>query len=533
MPASEKGKLLNRRKAAALGLFLLSWPWLWLDAPWAPLWPSTVALLWVWLTQKVVLSLFIGGITGCILLANGNPLAAAEILWSDLFLPIWSNPWKLGAMTFTLILGGMASLIEGSGGLRVLLQKLMANSRGRASTRLQWGAFAIGIVCFFDGLANSMLVGRLMRKPADSVGLSRVKLAYIVDSTSSAVACLAIVSTWIAYQLAMIREGYAQLGLEVDAYKLFLHSIPYNFYCWFTLLLLGFVIWRNFNLGPMRAYEAEAAVKEPNPKTRRIENHGNIFYAFVPLLVLIGSLLVGLYISGSNECFPITFTKVSVAFGAADAASVLVISSILASITAFVLFPKSVSPRRRFRHFTSGSAALARPTTVLIGAWILGGAMEPLGTAKLIGSWMTGEFPLWLIPAIVFMVGAVISFTTGTSWGTMGILMPLAIPVLLSMTNEDPGQLMPMIVAAVFSGAVFGDHCSPISDTTLVSSISTGIDPADHVRTQMPYALIAAGLAVLIGFLPASLGVHSSMCFAAGIILLFMVTRHGKLSPPE
>ena len=168
------------------------------------------------------------------------------------------------------------------------------------------------------------------------------------------------------------------------------------------------------------------------------------------------------------------------------------------------------------------------PAMVLIGAWILGGVMKPLGTAEVISDMLRGDLPVWLIPVTVFLIGAAISFTTGTSWGTMGILMPLAIPVVFELTGGDPGIIMSAVVAAVFSGAVFGDHCSPISDTTLVSSISTGVEPTQHVATQMPFALTAAFSAILLGFIPAGLGFSPWLSLGFGVVTLGLLAHFGR-----
>lgn len=505
------------------GLLLFGSCWLWASSTseWRTLWPSIVALGLVLLWRKVLTGLLLGGLAGCIILAEGSPFEALRILAVELFLPIWTSTWKLGALAFTLILGGMAALIERGGGLKAILNRFLNKAEGKERRRVQWAAYCLGLVCFFDGLTNSMLVGRLMKTLAARTRLSGVKLAYIVDSTSSAVACLAVISTWIAYQLAMIREGYAQVGLEVDPYGLFIASIPVNYYCWFTLLLLALSIARNFNPGPMRLAEESAQRSTTKPGGMKQEScKSSVWPAALPLCVLVGTLLIGLYLDGAEKLWPISISKISKAYGQADAASVLVICSLLASLTAFVVMPRELSARQRLRTFASGAAALLAPVTVLLGAWVLGGAMQRLETASVIAGFLGDDMPLWLLPGAVFIAGSIISFTTGTSWGTMGILMPMVIPVTFNLTGGEPGSLMPAVVGAVFSGAVFGDHCSPISDTTLVSSIACGVRPEEHVRTQLPYALIAATFALLAGFFPVGLGFPGWLCLLIGAAML-------------
>ncbi|MEM9227232.1 MAG: hypothetical protein AAGA45_04625, partial [Verrucomicrobiota bacterium] len=220
--------------------------------PWEvrAIWPSIVALVLVFLTRHALWGLLAGAAAGALLLASGNPWQAWLTLCSEHFGLQFSSTWKVGAIAFTLILGGFAGVLERGGGFKALVLRGLRRAKDPARG-LQGGIIGIGLICFFDGLANSLLIGRLSRQFAEPCGVSRVKLAYLTDSTSSAVACLAFISTWIAYQLSMIKEGFAVVGSEGNAYLLFLQSIPYNAYCWFTLLLLVLVVWRRYHPGAM------------------------------------------------------------------------------------------------------------------------------------------------------------------------------------------------------------------------------------------------------------------------------------------
>lgn len=601
------------------------------------LWPSAVALASVLLTRKVLGGLAGGALAGSILLAGGDPVSGFFALIQVHFLPLFGSSWKTGALIFTLTLGGFVALIEKGGGLNALIRRI-AGGGGDPRRRTQLAGFGLGMVCFFDGLANSMMVGRIMLPLARRVGVSRVKLAYLVDSTSSSVACVAFVSTWIAYQLAMIQEGFAVAGLEGEArpYSLFFQSIPYNFYAWFTLALLLVVILRSWDIGPMKRFEAEAwqAVcgKHPerpeaaplaaSPHLEPGRSEPGLWRALVPVAVLIAALLGGLYADGIRalnaeravereairtavtdleslyrempqhpdliagaersgisipgyieerrqsaetriaeahqplRAWPVDLRKLSQAFSSADAAFVLVWTSLVASAVAFLLFP-----RRWWRErghcamettgpgaavggqpeatgsspiptagdlFLGGVLTLFGPILILISAWMLGSTLEALHASEVLAVVLEGKLPLWLLPAVTFLTGAAISFSTGTAWGTMGILMPLALPVALRLAGAEPEALptalLAGVVAAVFSGAVFGDHCSPISDTTIVSSIACGVEPHDHVRTQLPYALIAALVALLLGFLPAGLGLTPWVSLLLGVAALLALT---------
>lgn len=544
-------------------MFLATFPLAWSDVGWRALWPSLIALTVVLLARRVLTGLLIGGLAGCLLLTAGNPGTAFTTLFTDHLIPSLQSSWNLAAILFTLVLGGFAALLERGGSLETAARRYLQRN---ASRRLPWGAFGLGIICFFDGLANSMLVGRVFRGLADRVGVTRVKLAYIVDTTSSAVACVAFVSTWIAYQLSMIQKGYELAGRaeEANPYGLFFASIPYNFYCLLALVLLVVVLARQWDIGPM----AKALPGDPEAKTNSGNNTPDkassktttpdqliggqppqasaaagspgLWRALIPLIFLVTALPLGLYLSGSNNPWPLTWTKAAEAFGQADAATVLILSSVLAALVAFACYPHEKAKTSATEAFQGGVLSLVPPVAILLGAWILSSTLGELGAAGVLSGMLGDRLPVSLLPTAVFLTGMAISFTTGTSWGTMGILMPLALPVAFELGGaaglDAPAQqtLLAAIVGAVFSGAVFGDHASPMSDTTIVSSIATGIEPREHVRTQLPYAMITATVAFVLGFLPAGWGLPAWVSLLAGaavLIALPILWPQGKKSP--
>jgi tetracycline resistance efflux pump len=488
--------------------------------------PSVVALLGVLILKRALAGLLLGAAAGCLLLAGGNPWNAIRAFFSDHLLPSLKNEWNLSVLIFTLLLGGFAALIERGGGFRAMFEKWMAGQADRRR-RVQASAFGMGLICFFDGLANSMMVGKSIGPLAQRCGVSREKMAYIVDSTSSAVACIAVISTWIAYQLSMIREGYKQAGVEtVNAFEIFLRSIPLNFYCWFTLMLLALVIWRSWNIGPMAAAEASASdAAVGNAEATEGNSDARGWQALLPLSALMLTLIGSLYYLGAEKPHPFTFAKAWSAFGAAPANLALLYASAVACVVAVLVNFRVIGRTASCGEvFMDGVVKLFPPCLILIAAWTLSSTSSSLGAAQFLTQILTSHLSAGLFPALVFVVGLLISFTTGTSWGTMGILMPLAIPVAVGM-NPAEGNLVSAVVAAVFSGAVFGDHCSPFSDTTIVSSLSCDLEPTRHVVTQLPYALIAAGLALLVGFLPAGFGVPGILCLAVGGIVIICLPR--------
>jgi len=526
----------HRRTWSLLVVVLVTMILALIEVPVRALWPPVAALVVIIVTRHALIGLLAGGFAGAILLTGGNPLTAfcdlfSTHLWSSL-----QSSWKIGAIVFTLILGGFAAILEAGGGFAGLLRKVTgggwdspSDSPGDTSRNLEAGAAGLGILCFFDGLANSMVVGRVSRDLADRGGVARVKLAYIVDSTSSAVACLAFVSTWIAFQLSMISEAFVQAGRPANPYGVFLESLPYNFYCWFTLVLLFVSIRQRFHPGPMARFVREAALAgnqegalAPAPPTAV----SHPVTALAPLAALLAAFFVGFLALGSpRPIFPLGRDKVVAAFGSDAGPMVLVLASVVATVTAALMFPSRPDGRWQpvMRAFGSGVRTMIGPIFILLAAWIMSSVIGELGTAVLISRLATETSTLALMPSLTFLTGAAISFTTGTSWGTMGLLFPLAVPAAAVMGAEDP--FLAVIVAAVFSGAVFGDHCSPFSDTTIVTSISCGVEPHDHVRTQIPYALITAVVAVGFGFLPAGLGFPWIVSLILGSVMLLVLPR--------
>ena len=506
------------------------------------LWPSVVALGVVLLIRRVPTGLLAGGTAGVIILAGGNPIRGFVSFFSDHLIPALQDSWKIGAIIFTLLLGGLVALVEKGGGLQSLVSRFLGGGAG-SGRRCELATVGMGLVVFCDGLANSIMVGRMMRGLADRCGVSRVRLAYLVDSTSSTVACLAFVSTWIATQLAMIREGYALAGRagEAEPYILFFHSIPYNFYCLFTLFLVLVTVVRKFNLGAMRAYEGGVSkVPLEGGRETEVDLHmvkeskegadyrgAHWAAAVAPIVCLIVVMISGIYLSGVERPWPVTLSKIVKSFGGGQVVDVLIAASALASMVAFALFPKRGGLPPASQVYMQGVQSLFLPVLILLGAWILSSTLTDLQAGEVISGLLKGRIPIFALPAAIFLVGALISFSTGSAWGTMSILMPLAVSVVFGFS--DPGMmdadhsLLATVVGAVFSGAVFGDHCSPISDTTIVASIACDVTTHDHVRTQLPYALLAAATAAIVGFIPSGLGVPPLYPLVVGALILWFL----------
>jgi len=508
-----------------------------IEADFLAIWPSIVALILVFSTRNILLGLLGGAVFGSAILMDGVLYRVPMDLVVNHLLQNFQSSWKSGAIVFTLVLGGFVHLLEKGGTLQAFLARML---HGRSARKVETGAGIFGMVCFFDGLANSLIVGRIFQPLARSAKVPKVRLAYIVDTTSSAVACLAFISTWIAYQLSMIREGFIMAGKEdlAEPYLLFFQSLPHNFYAWFALILLAFVIWKQWDLGPMRQFRSKAVSDDHVEPVQQPEAAG-VWRAWVPLALLLILVFVGIYADGvknmSKELLPISWEKLALAFAKANVTGVLIASGGLASILAWILYPRSANDdgKEAGSVFTEGMVQMFQPVLILIMAWMLSSTLNELKAADFLGELLGGKMSPAIFPTVVFITGSLIAFTTGTSWGTMGILMPLAIPLTFSLVGVDQAQamdLIPVVIGATFSGAVFGDHCSPMSDTTIVSSIACGIDPVDHVRTQMPYALIAAIGAAVLGFPLSGYSGGSESWALLSILMFVMVLLLGRLA---
>jgi len=513
------------------------------------IWPSFLALVLVFLFRKVIIGLLAGGFCGAILLTEGNPVSGISLIATDILVPSFQNSWKLSALVFTLALGGFAALIERGGGLETVVSRILNKPGGDPARRLQGASMGLGLFCFFDGLANSILLGRVTRSLADRCGVSREKMAYLVDSTSSSVACIAFISTWIAFQLTLIQDGLAAQAETGSPYLLYFNSIPSNFYPWFTLLLLLVVIRSDFHIGPM--HDIENAARRTGQRGG-FSNSGNpeavsSLRALVPLIGLIVSIMSFFLVFHAFENPAAEWGRLrtyGAAFSGKFGPEAMVLGTGTGILLALLFYPSGNGDIRAFRVLLSGIRALIVPVVILIAAWILGGVITRLDTAAVFTEYLDGRLPFPLLAGSIFLAGSLISFSTGTSWGTMAILMPLAIPAVFTLGGEagvsdaEINRYLSLVIAAVFSGAVFGDHCSPFSDTTIVSSIACGIEPHEHVRTQMPYALLAGAAALFLGFIPAGYGYPVWISLLAGAVILaslpLLFHKHtGRGNPPH
>ena len=492
-------------------------------AEFIPLIPPLVALVLILITRQAALSLFAATIAGAFLLAGPSPILAIRCLFEDhLFPKIGSSSWNLSAIIFTFTLGAFATLLEKGGGFTTILNRLLAKEGRDPKKKLLFGVYGLGLLCFFDGLANAVLLGRVARPLTDTLRISRQFLAYVIDSTSATVACVAFISTWIATQLSFIKDNLVDAPFEVNPAALFFNSIPANPYCLLSLLLIPLVIFKAWHLGPMKN-----AQPVPLDDSHNMPEAGSPFLALIPLAILVLTLPAFIYLwqDGSDWSWQNAFTSDGVPYA-------MVAAGFVALAAAYLCFPK----RRRKeapQHMLDGAASLFPALIILICAWTLGSMFNSLGTADLLAQMLGDEISPFSVPLVIFLIGAVMSFMTGTSWGTFGLLMPMALPLVLRLGADLPEaelmNLISMTIGAVFGGAVFGDHCSPFSDTTIVSALASGCSPTSHVATQLPYALITAtGAAAAYTLMWVGISSWLSTLIIAALLTALVLARKSK-----
>jgi Na+/H+ antiporter NhaC len=451
---------------------------------------------------------------------------------------------------FSLMIGGMVGIVTRNGGMLGVVEVV---SRWAGTPRRARVATAgLGLAVFFDDIANTLVVGNAMRPVTDRLRVSREKLAFLVDATAAPIASVALVTTWIGYEVGLLRDALAGLdGFDESAYLVFLRSLAYSFYPWLMLFFVFLVAISGRDFGPMRRAERRALVdghlSDPASETESDDAEGDLAVkegiphravnAILPVATLIGAVLAGLWVTGEGS-------SVQEIVGSADSYRALMWASFLATLVAAAL---SLSQRlldlpETVAAWYSGLRAMLFAVVVLLLAWSLGAVTETLHTSDYLISLLGDALAPGLVPAVVFVLAAFTAFATGTSWGTMGILLPLVVPLAWAVleaagATADGRHVLYSSVACVLTGAVWGDHCSPISDTTILSSMASKCNHIDHVRTQMPYALAVGVSGLLLGTLPSGFGLHWSLGLLAGLavltVLLFSLGRQAEVPAAE
>jgi Na+/H+ antiporter NhaC len=599
---------------------------------WLSILPPLVAIILALLSREVISSLFLGIWLGAGIIFNYNPFTGFLRALDKYLLNALADSGHAAIIIFSVCLGGMIGIINRTGGMQGIVDKISLKVRGPRSAQLS--AWLMGVLIFFDDYANTLIVGNSMRPITDDNKISREKLSYIVDSTAAPVAGIAVLSTWIGYEIGLIRESYVLLGIaETNFYGVFLQTLPFRFYCLLALFFGFLIAITRRDFGPMLAAEQRAVhqgkvladnakpISSPEAAAPMLpaEMPKRWYNAAIPIAIVIIGTFIGLLGDGgmyaphyhltsggtskisdkaeswtiksvssdtktaivaSQNCSfarinydnatawagkagaeaaieieqleegaavylelaPSTMTlaeRARTAFAGADSTRVLIWVSVIGSIIALLLGLTQglITLEVGLKAWTDGARTLVMAVMIMLLAWSINGICSDLGTANYIVEMVTDVIPYWLLPTIIFILACLISFSTGTSWGTMAILLPISIPLAYQLNLKHYEEAIAMLpnapeaglyvkemilvsIGAVLEGSIFGDHCSPISDTTIMSSMASGSDHIDHVRTQAPYAALVGLVAILLCYIPAGLGYSSWLLLPLSMILL-------------
>ena len=488
--------------------------------------PPLIAIVLALITKEVYSSLFIGILCGGLLYTGFNPVATMEHVFTSEkgMIGQLTDGWNMGILIFLVVLGMFVILINRAGGSAAFGRWATEHIHSRVG--IQLASMLLGCLIFIDDYFNCLTVGSVMRPVSDKACISRAKLAYLIDSTAAPICIIAPISSWAAAVAGFV-DG-------VDSLELFIRAIPYNFYALLTIVMVAALTLMKFDYGPMRLHEQNAILNgdlttsgevdieseeiDPNPKGRVID-------LVLPIAVLIFSCIVGMIYTGGF----FDGASIQVAFSDSDASAGLVYGSTTALMITilYFFFRRVLSFKDCMRALPEGFKSMVPAILILTMAWTLKGMTDSLGAADYVAMLVEGsaEGLMSLLPAIIFAIACFLSFSTGTSWGTFGILIPIVTgvfePQLAGITDNAAIPSMVVIcIAACLAGAVCGDHCSPISDTTIMASAGAKSDHVNHVSTQLPYALTVAAVS-LVGFLLA--GFVQNVFVVLGVSLILMI----------
>ncbi len=524
-----------------------------------PLWwsiiPPLLAIVMALLFKEVIISLAAGIWLGALVLYGfslENLFVALLRMVDTYVLYVIVDSGRMSVIIFSLLIGGMVAIISRNGGMAGVVQKL--SKYAKSSQKASFITYILGIGIFFDDYANTLIVGNTMKPVTDRFRISREKLAYLVDSTAAPVAAIALVTTWIGAELGYIDEALGRIDVETSAYAVFLNSLQYAFYPIFTLFFIFLLIRSNRDFGSMR--QAEMRAREKGEVFRQELNHDDLMpdeslktmdpvkgiqyrwtNAVIPILATVVVTIGGLFYTGYDATTwaeaSTFFNGLSLTIGNADSYSALIWGSFVGVFLAIVLskVTRTLNIRLSIEAMMEGFKTMLPAIVILILAWALADITRDMHTAAFLTSVFSGNIaPIWL-PLLTFLMAALFSFSTGSAWGTMAILYPLILPTTWVLCQEagmpidETMHIFYNVTAVVLGGAVLGDHCSPIADTTVLSSLATSCNHIDHVRTQLPYALTVGSVAALVGGVIFVIGLPWYVDYLIGFGLLILLVR--------
>jgi Na+/H+ antiporter NhaC len=527
-----------------------------------PLWLSVVPPLLVILLalvfREVVSSLIIGILAGSVIAAV---YAQGPGAWWTGFLRLidtymieaFTDEGHASVIIFSTLIGGIVAVISKNGGMQAIVDKISKRASNPQSG--QMATWILGVAIFFDDYANTLVVGNTMRPVTDRLHISREKLSYIVDSTAAPIAAIALITTWIGAELGYIQGALENINsegvvIEYSPYAVFLGSLQYAFYPVLALLFILIIIRTNRDFGPMLAAERKARVEGVVSKKKTSEAQLDEFNpepgaklrmcnAIVPILVVVFGTIFGLLYTGSStEIWSADemgfWQKLSLTIGNSDSYQALLWSSMAGLIIAVLMsaFQRILSFTDAINTSLEGFKTMVGAVVILILAWSLAAITEEMHTADYLAGLAGDEVWVWTLPGLTFIISALVAFSTGSSWGTMAIVYPIMLPLAWTLAQASGGdigfsmEIFLNTTSCVLAGAVLGDHCSPISDTTILSSLATPGDHITHVRTQMPYALTVGLVSVVFTTLSAAFSIPWYILFPIGGLILWLIVRY-------
>ncbi|MFK8037110.1 MAG: Na+/H+ antiporter NhaC family protein [Crocinitomicaceae bacterium] len=558
-----------------------------------PLWlsilPPLFAIFFALIYKEVIFSLFSGIFLGGAIIGyyaagfKGVFIGFLSVIDTYL-LSALNDSSHISVILFSVMIGGIVALISRNGGMKGIVNGIIKYAKNARSGQLT--TYLLGISIFFDDYANSLVVGNTMRAITDKLRISREKLAYIVDSTAAPVAAIAFVTTWIGAELGYIQNGLTKInadGAQISegVYSVFLNSLSYSFYPILTLFFMFYLIWRGRDFGPMLTAEKRARVggiinpEENNADLTEMEDLEPVpdiplrsMNAIIPVVIIVLGTLLGLLVTGFDSLQNSLYSlqpngqfdtwgqiwanmnllelpahsfgqKLGSLIGVSDSYTALLWASITSMFVAIALTlgQRIMNLQDTIETLIKGFKTMMPALLILILAWSLALVTEDMHTADFLSRAIEGKIDPWFIPTFTFVLSAFVAFSTGSSWSTMALVYPIILPAawLLCMNDQMPPELaMPIfynVVSSVLAGSVLGDHCSPISDTTILSSLASGCNHIDHVKTQIPYALTVGAISILSGTIPSALGLPPILSFILAFGLIIAVVEiFGKKS---
>lgn len=502
--------------------------------------PPILAIVLALWTRNVIPALFVGVWLGATMMYGWNPFMGLYATFSEIILPNLADVDNITVLVYCGLFGVLIVLMQKTGGAHAIAKAI--SNKVKSPKGAQGSTTLFGIIVFFDDYFNALTVGSVMRPVTDRMKVSREKLAYIVDSTSAPMSLLAPVSTWVVFVMGLIGSQFVELNITGSEYLTYITTIPFNFYSILALLLVGIIIWTQWDFGPMAKAEyrtrttgklyrdgAEPPSDDEADEVKTVEEHQlkkrNMIIPIIVLLAFIPPMF--LWTGGFPEHDIVT------AVGEADGGVSILIAAFIAGIVGLIMGiqQKLFSFKEAMSLYVSGFRSMTIVFIILTLAWSIGTITSELGTADYLVDFAKNTTSPIIIPALLFIFGSIIAFTTGTSYGTFAIMIPIAMPLAHSLDMS-----MAMTIAAVLSGGIFGDHCSPISDTTILSSAGAASDHIDHVNTQIPYA-ITAGICSIAAYLVAGATSSALIGLAVGIIVLviavYLLSKMWRKSVPK